>query len=174
MHGTPRTQSKYQVRFDWGRDGAVAIGQGADVMVVADAVGAADVIPADFAGPVLAATLGNRSSTAQWVLAQQHGKGDRFSVAVVAAGASEEGGLRFCVEDLLLAGGIVDALADAGIDYASPEAASAAASFQGLHRAVSHILSASVSGQSLLADGDERGIAEARERLDRADPIRLR
>ncbi|BDI23933.1 2-phosphosulfolactate phosphatase [Herbiconiux sp. L3-i23] len=169
-----RGQAKYQVRFEWGSAGADAVSAGADVLVIADAMGSAEVIPAGFPGPVLAATGGNREATAAWVLAQQEGKGDRFAVAVIAAGADEEDGLRFCVEDLLLAGGVIDALADAGIDYASPEAASAAAAYQGLNRAVSHILSASVTGQDLIGAGDSQEIEKARDRLDVTHVVRVR
>ena len=168
-----RTQAKYQVRFDWGRSGAAAIALGADVLVIADALGECDVVPGDFAGPVLVATGGNREATAEWVLTQQEGKGDRFAVAVVAAGDQADGDTRFCVEDLLVAGGVVDALAEVGIDYASPEAAASAAAYQGLHRAVSHIFSATVSGQILIAAGAGHEVESARARLDTTEVVRL-
>lgn len=178
-----RQQTKYQVRFDWGAEGLAAIVEGADVLIIADALSeppgreadGSDLIPEGFDRPVLAATGGNSAATADWVLGMQEGKGDRFSVAVVAAGElGDEGGSRFCVEDLLVAGGIIDALAEVGIDYASPEASAAAATHQGLANAVSHIFSASVTGQLLLARGAESEIEAARRRLDVAHVVRLR
>jgi len=167
-------QTRYQVRFDWGATGWLNITEGADVVVFIDALrpGGAE-LPGSFAGPVLEATTGNASSTARWVLEQQADKGDRFAVAVVAMGEQSAGETRFCVEDLLVAGAVIDALAEVGIDYAAPEAAAAVAAFQGLRRAVSHILSASVSGQILLATGRGGAIEDARTRLDRTEVIRL-
>ncbi|MET0590054.1 MAG: 2-phosphosulfolactate phosphatase [Naasia sp.] len=165
----PRGQSRYQIRFDFGPSSPIS--SGADVLVLVDAIRVDDALlpPTGFDGPVLEATLGNAVATAEWVLAQQHDKGDRFAVAVIAVGA--DGG--FCVEDLLVAGLLMDALADLGIDYASPEAASAVAASQGLRRAVSHILSASVSGQRLLAEHGQGAIERIRERQDGAEVIRL-
>jgi 2-phosphosulfolactate phosphatase len=173
----PAQQAKYQVRFDWGPTGAGAIGVGADVLVLADALGDSDVdalLPAGFTGAVVAATLSNAGATATWALEQQVGKGDRFAVAVVAAGESTADGVRFCVEDLLLAGGVIDALAEVGIDYCSPEAASAAAAFQGLRAARSHILSASVTGQRILASAGAAAIDAARDRQADEQVLRIR
>lgn len=151
-----RAQTRYQVRFAFDSEHCPVL-TGADVLVVADALpgtGPSEALAA-FDGPVLEVTLGNADATADWILAQQHGKGDRFAVAVVAVG--DDGA--YCVEDQLLAGRAIDALADRGIDYASPEAAAAVAAAQGLSRAVSHILSASVAGQRIIA-------AQGREAID--------
>ena len=71
-------------------------------------------------------------------------------VAVVAAGAT---GARFAVEDFVAAGAVIDALAEVGIDYTSPEAAAAAGAWAALRNAGSHVLSASVAGQEFLATG---------------------
>lgn len=146
---TPRNQPQYQVRFEWGIEGAQAITPDAHVLVWVDALStpsAVDPSALPFDGAVLLGTVGNRDAIAQWILDLQVVLGDRATVAVVAAG---EGG-RFAVEDLLAAGAIVDALADVGIDYISPEAAAAVGAFVGLRNATSHVLSASVTGQELI------------------------
>ena len=101
----------------------------------------------------MAASLRNRTAVAEWVLARQAEKGDRFRVAVIAAGDERADGMRFAVEDLLGAGAVIDALAVVGIDYCSPEAAVATAAFGALKRATGHLISASVSGQEVLAMG---------------------
>lgn len=146
---TPRNQPQYQVRFEWGIEGAQAITPDAHVLVWVDALStpsAVDPAALPFDGAVLLGTVGNRDAIAQWILDLQVVLGDRATVAVVAAG--EDG--RFAVEDLLAAGAIVDALADVGIDYISPEAAAAVGAFVGLRNATSHVLSASVTGQELI------------------------
>nr|WP_246311853.1 2-phosphosulfolactate phosphatase [Leifsonia naganoensis] len=105
-------------------------------------------------GAVVAAGLTNPAAVASWVLAEQVRLGRRAMVAVVAAGGSTaSGSTRFAVEDLLAAGAVIDALAALGIDYSSPEAAAACAAFTGLRGAVAHLLTASVSGQELVAAG---------------------
>ena len=143
------TQSKYQVRFAWGVDGAAAIGEGADAVVWVDQLGEPTAALPD-ASTLIAGTIQNSAAVAAWVLDRQSDAGDRFTVAVVAAGApGESGGLRFAVEDLLAAGAIVDALAEVGIDYCSPEAAAACAAFTSLRRGVAHLISASESGVAL-------------------------
>jgi 2-phosphosulfolactate phosphatase len=101
---------------------------------------------------------------AEWVLARQTEKGDRFAVAVIAAGETrEDDSIRFAVEDLLGAGAIIDALAAVGIDYCSPEAAAACAAFTGLRGAVGHLLSASASGKELIEEGLTADIEYAAE-----------
>jgi 2-phosphosulfolactate phosphatase len=226
-------QTQYQVRFDWGLDGAAAIGEGADVIVLVDilsfsttvdiatghglhvmpawpedAAATAERIGAVVAGKrgdglslspasitaesvgdterlvltslngaaiaaalaggpalVVAASLRNRRAVADWVLAQQGDRGDRFTIAVVAAGElREDGSLRFAVEDLLGAGAVIDALADVGIDYCSPEAAAAAAAYTGLRNATGHLIGASASGRELAEGGFRADVDLAIER----------
>jgi 2-phosphosulfolactate phosphatase len=151
---SPHDQSQYQVRFDWGLEGAETVAADVDVIVVVDVL---SPMPLDLPGSraaVIAGDLRNRTAVAGWVLARQAEKGDRFSVAVIAAGEErEDGSIRFAVEDLLGAGAIVDALAGVGIDYCSPEAAAACAAFTGLRNAVGHLVSASASGKELIARG---------------------
>ena len=72
-------------------------------------------------------------------------------VAVVAAGSPVQAPEGIPVEDHLLAGAVIDALGTVGIDATSPEAAVAAAGYQGLRGAVGHMLSASVGGRTLAA-----------------------
>jgi 2-phosphosulfolactate phosphatase len=213
-------QSQYQVRFDWGLEGARAIAVDADVIVVIDVLSfttAVDVatsrgaevvvsggpdaqalaerLGAVLAGPrgegpslspasltelapdsrlvlpspngsalsaaliehpaiVVAGSLRNRRAIADWALAQQGDKGDRFTIAVVAAGeVRDDGTTRFAVEDLLGAGAVIDALADVGIDYCSPESAAASAAFTGLRNATGHLIGASASGRELAERG---------------------
>lgn len=154
----PRIQSRFQVRFDWGLDGAAAIGDGAHIVVWADALptpGAPD--PSSIVGPaIIAATQGSAAAAAQWILDRQAELGDRAVVAVVGAGTDDG---RFAVEDLLAAGAVIDALSTLGIDSTSPEAAAASAAFEGLRNATLHLLSASVTGQQL----DREAIAAAKE-----------
>jgi 2-phosphosulfolactate phosphatase len=149
-------QIKYQVRFDWGFAGFQALAVDADVIVLADALPAvpgARALPTPVAAhTVIVAGLDTSALVADWALARQTEKGDRFSVAVIAVGESRpDGGIRFAMEDLLVAGAVIDALAEQGIDHCSPEAAAAAASYLGLKRAVKHLVKASETGQALAA-----------------------
>ena len=140
------SQSKYQVRFDWGIAGAEAVGQGADAVIWVDQLGAPSATIPD-ARTVVAGTIQNSAAVAAWVLERQADAGDRFTVAVVAAGEPRsDGTLRFAVEDLLAAGAVIDALADVGIDYCSPEAAAVCAAYTGLRGGAAHLISASESG----------------------------
>ncbi|GAB2465179.1 hypothetical protein HD599_000109 [Conyzicola lurida] len=152
---TPHGQSQYQVRFDWGIPGASAIGGDADVVVWVDQLGfdasgsGTDDLELPEGGVVLG-TIQCRRALADWALGRQGDLGDRFTIAVVAAGEPrDDGSLRFAVEDLLAAGAVIDALADVGIDYCSPESAAAASAYTGLVNATSHLISSSASGQAL-------------------------
>lgn len=146
----PATQSFYQVRFDWGLAGAAAIDPGSHAIIWVDQIGeqqkqlpATDVV-------IIAGSLQNAAAVADWVIAQQTLRGDRFRIAVVAAGEPRaDGSLRFAVEDLLAAGAIVEALTAVGIDHSSPEAAAAGAAYLGLRNASRHLIGASVSAREL-------------------------
>lgn len=142
-------QAQYQVRFDWGLPGAAAISTGADAVVWVDQLPATARDLPEFP-TVVSGSIQNCAAVADWVLQRQGGRGDRFTVAVVAAGEQHsDGSLRFAVEDLLGAGAIIDALAAVGIDYCSPEAAAACAAYTSLRRASAHLISASESGIAL-------------------------
>jgi 2-phosphosulfolactate phosphatase len=171
-------QSQYQVRFDWGAEGAATIGVGADVVVLVDVLegGGADTgrprlskprilgALADTPAVIVAGSLRNRMAVAKWALERQGTKGERFMVAVVAAGeVRSDGSIRFAIEDLLGAGAIIDALADVGIDYCSPEAAAAAAAFTGLRNATGHLIGASASGRERAANGQRVDVDNAIE-----------
>lgn len=178
-------QSTYQVRLEWGVDGLARLDP-ADVVVVVDVLrfsstviqaledgvetamdasahaislnGAAVAEAAAATGAtVLLAGLRNPAAVADAVMAIQHARAARTSIAVIAAGelTSREAGasLRFAVEDHLGAGAVVDALGALGIDHTAPEAAAAAESFRALRGAVRHLLTASGSGQELLERG---------------------
>lgn len=181
QHASPFSQSKYQVRFEWSGAGARAITDGVDVVVWVDALDSAapggattDAAPDDVASiieaagapddstPVILGGFANRTALARWVLALQTTKGDRVTIAVVAAGGiHHDGSPRVTVEDLLAAGAVIDALAAGGIDYCSPEAAAASAAFSGLRSATSHLSRASGTGQQLILAGRRAEIAPA-------------
>lgn len=160
---SPANQTRYQVRFDWGVAGADAIAPGAHIVVWVDALAdhAAAVDPRAIAhdGAIVTGSVGSRAAVAQWILERQADLGDRAYVAVVAAGTADG---RFSVEDLVAAGAIIDALGDVGIDYTSPEAAAAGGAFAALRNAGSHVLSASVTGQELLASAGAEAVDAAR------------
>ncbi len=122
--------------------------EGAHVVVWCDALPTGHAMPA-FPGAIVAGTTGSAASAAQWVLALQQQLADRAVVAVVAAGTDEGG---FAVEDFLAAGAVIDALAAVGIDFNSPEAASACAAYEGLRNATLHLTSASETGQRVGAE----------------------
>jgi 2-phosphosulfolactate phosphatase len=115
---------------------------------------------------VLAASLRNRAAVADRILAVQERRGERTTVAIVAAGEPEPvgGGTRFTIEDQLTAGAVVDALVSLGIDHTSPEAAVASAAFEGLRRAIVHLVAASASGIALTAAGRRAEVRLATER----------
>ncbi|MBN9239706.1 MAG: hypothetical protein BGO97_08405 [Micrococcales bacterium 70-64] len=163
---SPRNQPQYQIRFDWGVEGANAIAPGAHIVVWADALGTGDPSGIVHDGALLTGSVGSRAAIADWVLARQVELGDRATVAVVAAGGPDG---RFAVEDLLAAGAVIDALAEVGIDYISPEAAAAVGAYTGLRNATGHVLSACVTGQEIIAaDGRDR-VDEARKHNDSAE-----
>ena len=155
----PRTQSRYQVRLHVGVP-ASSLGEldelvgpvDTHVVVVADALREEEdatnlstegrdvlVLPSDFRV---------RTAVARAVLDEQARRGDRAMVTIVTPRRADGA---FAVEDFLLAGAIVDALATLGIDYSSPEAAAACAAFTGLRGAVGHLVSASAAGQEWIA-----------------------
>ncbi len=154
-------QARYQVRFDWGVEGANAIAPGAHIVVWVDVLPGGSAIPHDIAhdGAIVTGSIGSRTAVADWVLARQADLGDRVYVAVVAAGGP---GGRFAVEDLVAAGAVIDALADVGLDFSSPEAAAAMGAYAGLRNAGSHVLSASVTGQELLESSGSEAVDAAR------------
>ncbi|MCU1440748.1 MAG: hypothetical protein JWP85_1745 [Rhodoglobus sp.] len=165
---SPRNQPQYQIRFEWGIEGANAIAPGAHIVVWVDALPTGTADPQDIAhkNAIVAGSVGARKAIAHWVLERQVELGDRATVAVVAAGGPDG---RFAVEDLLAAGAVIDALAEVGLDYISPEAAAAVGAYTGLRNATGHVLSACVTGQELLAAEGRGPIDAAREANDGAE-----
>ncbi|WP_345761966.1 2-phosphosulfolactate phosphatase [Diaminobutyricibacter sp. McL0608] len=181
----PFGQAKYQLRFEWGFAGARAVASDADIVVWVDAVGplsapaedqpsVATALAASVAvgAAIIEGGLTNATATARWILDEQVRLGRRAMVSIIAAGEPRSGGgTRFAVEDLLAAGAVIDALGVLGIDYTSPEAAAACASFTGLRGAVAHLLTASASGQAVLAAGSDRATIAAAGRLDTVETV---
>ncbi|MFO7690165.1 MAG: 2-phosphosulfolactate phosphatase [Cryobacterium sp.] len=163
-------QQQYQVRLDWGIAGFQALAGGADVVILVDALPA---VAADLSlqtplgvHRVVSCSLANRTAVAEWVLARQTETGQRCSVAVIAVGERrDDGTLRFAVEDSLAAGAVVDALSSLGLDHCSPEAAAASVAFEGLARAVRHLVGACETGQLLLAQ-NRRAEVQALSAID--------
>ncbi|WP_158865697.1 2-phosphosulfolactate phosphatase [Leifsonia sp. AG29] len=182
QHPTPVpdafAQAKYQVRFDWAAEGAETIAADADVVAWVDVLDGPDPLdlPPSLAratgAALLRAGFADAPAVARWILDEQVRLGRRAMVSLVAAGGRTPGGAtRFAVEDLLAAGALVDALASVGIDYASPEAAAACASFTGLRGAVAHLLTASASGQALIAAGADPADIAALGRVGTRDDV---
>lgn len=146
-------QERYQVRFDWGLPGVDAVCGGADVVVWIDAVDPAPVpveeMPTGCA--VVSTGLIGAAETAAWILALQEARQARTTVAVVAAGAPRGDGLRFAVEDLLVAGALMDEMEARGIDAMSPEAAAADGAYRVLRPGVRSLL------RSVVGAGEEAG-----------------
>jgi 2-phosphosulfolactate phosphatase len=186
----PFAQTKYQVRFDWGVAGAGRV-ETADVAVIVDVlhattsleqrVSAGETVAAselddrgetaqiaallaDTGATVVAACLRNRSAVADWIIAKQAELGRRTSIVVIAVGELDDTAeTRFAVEDLFGAGAVIEALGLRGIDFTSPEAAAAAAAFEGLRNGVGHLLSASATAQQLAQSGHPQHVQAARE-----------
>jgi hypothetical protein len=167
-------QQKFQVRFDHGVPGAARVVAGAHVVVVVDVLDGhgllsrTDVLDrvaalADDGADLLTVTTASvADQVARHVLDRQARRGDRAVVAVVAAGSVDDDGFRPAVEDQLAAGAVVDALAAAGVDFSSPEAALVCAAAVSLRRASSHLLTASVSAVELRSAGRTDAVAAAR------------
>ncbi len=170
------------MRFDWGLDGLHSIAPGADVVVIVD------VLPGSTPGAdrlvarvpketqaVLGAGLTNRRAVAGWIRARQAETQGRFTVSIVAVGepvaaGPDAAGVRFSVEDHFAAGALVDALADTGIDYHSPEAAAACASFTALRGGLRQLIRASGAGRALIAQGGV-DLLEQATRLDESQDV---
>jgi len=156
---SPFDQSRYQVRLEHGTAGLRRLAA-SDVVVVVDVLagGGADAALAAEAAAggslILRGDLRTAGAVARAVLAEQQRRGSRTSVAIVTVDAADDAGAaREPAEDRLGAGAVVDALAAVGIDHTSPEAAVACEAFRGLRGAVRHLLTASGTGQELVAAG---------------------
>lgn len=114
---------------------------------------------------VMLGSLRNAAAVAGAARTEQHRRGGRTSISVIAAGElvgrDTNSPLRLAVEDQLGAGAVIDALGAGGIDHTSPEAAVAAEGFRALRGAVRHMLGASGSGRELAARGRGDEVANA-------------
>ena len=192
-------QSTYQVRAEWGVAGLRRLAP-ADIVIVVDAlrftttvtdrIASGDVVPldddafavsingavvaaaaADTGAIVLAGSLRNAKAVADAVLAIQHERAARTSIAVIACGervSRDSAEVRFAVEDQLAAGAIISALSDVGIDHTSPDAAVMGEGVRALSRACVHLFLASASGRQLVEMGrrDEVVSAATRDAID--------
>jgi 2-phosphosulfolactate phosphatase len=198
MPNTPDAlaQANYQVRLEWGDAGlrrlapahvvvvVQTLGLTARVLAAVESDGSVTAsssdpatriaLAAERAGAhVVVAGIRNAAAVAAHVLDVQRSRGDRTSIAVVAAGdadTAEGAAPRFAVEDLLGAGAVVAALGDLGIDHASPDAAVAGEGFRALRGAVRHLLTASGTGR-LRADAGERDLVLAAAERDAASVV---
>lgn len=154
-------QGQYQVRFGSASDSTLVEAGDLDLLIRASAFEAATGQIGGSA-PIIRSSFNNRSAVARRVLEEQAEKEGRFVVAIVVDSDSQTG---TAVGDFLAAGAVIDALAELGIDYCSPEAAAACIAFQGLRPSIGHILSASVGGRAL----SETGRAAELERAIQVD-----
>ncbi|WP_206448245.1 hypothetical protein [Agrococcus sp. KRD186] len=135
----------YQVTLEWGAAGMRSAA--ADVIVIADADGGAETAELRSLVPgsalVLEAALEGAASVARAALDEQERRGDRVSIAIVAAGERwADGSLRPTATDLLVAGRVVDELATLGIDFHSPACAAACAAAVALRGATRTLVAA--------------------------------
>lgn len=143
----------FQVVLEWGGAGLEA--SRAHVTIVADAdlgaTGEALVTRAtgDPARPVVVlADLESAPAAARAALDAQHALGDRASIAIIAAGDTwPDRSLRPAAADELVAGAVVDALCELGIDFHSPACAVASAAYTALRRGARHLASAERSSR---------------------------
>jgi hypothetical protein len=167
-------QERYQVRFDWGYEGASVIAPDADVIVWVDAIVTAPAEPDRIpGGAFIEASLADAAAVAQWIVDLQTVLAKRIVIAIIAAGEPRGSATRFAVEDLLAAGSVIDQLAALGLDATSPEAAAAEGAFRHLSRAVSHLLTASVTA-STAASAPDRARLKLDPSLTAADVVVLR
>ncbi|MEQ7008264.1 2-phosphosulfolactate phosphatase [Actinopolymorpha sp. B17G11] len=111
---------------------------------------------------VVAGSLRNARATGRWLSANGFGSPER-PVAVIASGERwSDGSLRPALEDLLGAGAVIAALADAGREGLSPEAFNAHASFRTTADVTSAVADCA-SGRELIAYGFAEDVAVATE-----------
>jgi 2-phosphosulfolactate phosphatase len=150
----------YQVTLEWGEAGARAAA--ADVVVIADADRGPETDAllrlAGRTALVLEATLENADVVARAALDEQERLGERAAIAIVAAGDRwADGSLRPTAADQLVAGRVVDALAELGIDFHSPACAvacAAAVALRGATKALAAAESAALAPATATAGGD--------------------
>ncbi|GEK79771.1 hypothetical protein [Agrococcus baldri] len=143
--------ASHQVTLEWGAAGMRAAD--ADVIVLADADRGAETAELLGLAPrtrlVLEATLASAAAVARTALDEQARRGERVSIAIVAAGERwPDGSLRPTATDLLVAGRVVDELAELGIDFHSPACAAACAAAVALRGATSTLIAAEAAAST--------------------------
>ncbi|WAC66738.1 hypothetical protein OVA14_02875 [Agrococcus sp. SL85] len=143
--------ASYQVTLEWGVP-AMRVAT-ADVLVIADADRGPEAAELESRAPrtplVLGATLRNAAEVARAAMDEQERRGERASIAIVAAGDRwPDGSLRPSTADLLVAGRVVDALADVGIDFHSPACAAACAAATALRGATDSLVAAEAAARA--------------------------
>ncbi len=136
--------SDFQVVFGYGNDGLAKYAAHADVIFWVNGLGT----PTEAANPVIAQpgtaflsiALSNWKRAAAWSLDYQMKKQKRLLFCVICAHGYPE------VADQMIAGGLIDGLADLGIDAISPEAALVNAAYTQLGKAMTHLITASENG----------------------------
>lgn len=158
-------QWRYQVRLHLAVDPARlrALMATADRVIVVDVLDdgeLADVVsaPDDPETSLPVSGFRTRTAAARAVLEAQAARGDRVFVDLVTPARADG---QFAVEDFLAAGAVVDALAELGVDFSSPESAAACAAFTTLRRALAHLVTASAAGQSWAASGRTQEVVAA-------------
>lgn len=146
--------ASYQVTLEWGVPAMRTAA--ADVLVIADADRGPEAAELESRAPrtplVLGATLRNAAEVARAAMDEQERRGERASIAIVAAGDRwPDGSLRPSTADLLVAGRVVDALAELGIDFHSPACAAACAAATALRGATDSLVAAEAAARA--ADG---------------------
>lgn len=138
----------YQVTLEWGA--AAMRASAADVLVIADADRGPETEELLRLAPrtsvLLEATLESAAAVARTALDEQERLGDRAAIAIIAAGSRwADGSLRPTAADLLVAGRVVDELAELGIDFHSPACAAACAAAVALRGASRALVAAEVA-----------------------------
>lgn len=118
---------------------------------------------------VVAGSLRNATAVGRWLADRGYGTVER-PVAVIASGERwPDGSLRPALEDLLGAGAVIAALRRYGRDQLSPEAAMAAAAFEGA-RNIGATVADCASGRELIEWGYADDVAVATE-LDACEVV---
>lgn len=143
--------AEYQVTLEWGMEAVRA--STAHVLVIADADRGPEALELEARAPrsslVLGATLVNAAEVARAALDEQERRGERTTVEIVAVGDRwPDGSLRPSTADLLVAGRVVDELAELGIDFHSPACAAACAAATALRGATEALVAAEALARS--------------------------
>ncbi|MEW2136518.1 2-phosphosulfolactate phosphatase [Streptomyces sp. NPDC005409] len=118
---------------------------------------------------VVAGSLRNSTAVGRWLADRGYGTAEQPAVVVAAGERWPDGSLRPALEDLLGAGAVIAALRRCGRDQLSPEAAMAAAAFDGVED-VGVAIADCASGRELIEWGYADDVAIATE-LDASEVV---